>query len=533
MNAPGTAAPPDVRRAAPAATSRDVAGFAEALHAEWTKLRTVRGTVIGLVGVTLATILLSLLAAQGGNALTCTGPAPQVCVGLPDSPVGPDGTPVVARYAFAHRSLTGDGSLSARVSALTGYVAAAGSGTVVRPDGAAPAVVEADLRPWAKAGLVIAASTDPGASYGGVLQTAGHGVRLQWDYTQDVAGPQVDAEAPVWLRLTRHGDDLTAASSTDGVTWTNLGTAHLDGLPATVEAGLVVTSPVEATAQDPSTSASAVFSQVTTDGDWSASGWALTAVGEGSTYPTLGPPDLVQRGDELTVTGSGDLAPAAVGGLFGGETLGLALSGTLAGLLVAIAVGAAGVTAELRRGLIGTTFLAMPDRGRVLAAKALVLAGSVLVAGLVAGAVAVPVCFAIAREHGLPITPFGVGLSIRAVLGTAVLLAATAVLAMATSVIVRRGVAAVGAVAALVVLPAMLGTAGLLPAGAAAWLMRLTPAAGLAVQQHLPRYPQVDADWSVANGYFPLPPWAGLAVTLLWVIAALGLAFRLVSRRDA
>jgi hypothetical protein len=84
-----------------------------------------------------------------------------------------------------------------------------------------------------------------------------------------------------------------------------------------------------------------------------------------------------------------------------------------------------------------------------------------------------------------------------------------------------------------VVLPALLSTAGLLPSGAVTWLMRLTPAAGFAIQQQLPRAAQVDADWSVANGYYPLPPWAGLAVTLVWTMAALGVAIALIRRRDA
>ena len=47
------------------------------------------------------------------------------------------------------------------------------------------------------------------------------------------------------------------------------------------------------------------------------------------------------------------------------------------------------ITAEYRRGLIRTTLAASPRRGRVLAAKAVVIGAVTFAAGLVAAAVAV------------------------------------------------------------------------------------------------------------------------------------------------
>jgi hypothetical protein len=35
------------------------------------------------------------------------------------------------------------------------------------------------------------------------------------------------------------------------------------------------------------------------------------------------------------------------------------------------------------------------------------------------------------------------------------------------------------------------------------------------------------------NGYFPLPPWAGLAVLMTWAVVALAGAALLLNRRDA
>ena len=54
-----------------------------------------------------------------------------------------------------------------------------------------------------------------------------------------------------------------------------------------------------------------------------------------------------------------------------------------------IVVAAMFMTAEYRRGLIRTTLAASPRRGRVLAAKAVVIGAVTFVAGLAAAAVAV------------------------------------------------------------------------------------------------------------------------------------------------
>jgi len=73
----------------------------------------------------------------------------------------------------------------------------------------------------------------------------------------------------------------------------------------------------------------------------------------------------------------------------------------------------------------------------------------------------------------------------------------------------------------------------LLPPGAADWLLRVTPAAGFAVQQVLPRYPQVANAYTPQYGYYPLAPWAGFAVLGAWTALALGVAVALLRRRDA
>ena len=76
-------------------------------------------------------------------------------------------------------------------------------------------------------------------------------------------------------------------------------------------------------------------------------------------------------------------------------------------------------------------------------------------------------------------------------------------------------------------------TPGVLPEGAEEWLLRLTPAAGFAIQQSTTAYHQVLSDYSPGNGYFPLGPWGGFAVLCAWAVLALALATYALRRRDA
>jgi ABC-type transport system involved in multi-copper enzyme maturation permease subunit len=118
--------------------------------------------------------------------------------------------------------------------------------------------------------------------------------------------------------------------------------------------------------------------------------------------------------------------------------------------------------------------------------------------------------------------------------GTAALLAVAAVLALAVGAIVRHAVGAIVAVLAGLVLPYLLAAVlPVLPAPAAEWLLRVSPAAGFAVQQTMLAYPQVDAAYTPFDGYYPLAPWQGFAVLCGWALLALAVATLLLRRRDA
>jgi len=236
------------------------------------------------------------------------------------------------------------------------------------------------------------------------------------------------------------------------------------------------------------------------------------------------------------VTGQGDIAPIPAG--HGGEvdpavTVSDYLVGTFAGLIALTVIAALFVTAEYRRGLIRLTFAATPARSRVLAAKAVVVAAVGFVVGLVGAAAAVLAGEAITRARGAYAFPISGPAEARVIIGTAVLAAFFAVLAMAIGVIVRRGAATVAVAVLVIVVPYFLAVFAAVPLNAGDWLLRIMPAAGFALQQPYPAYGQVSMFYAPFSGYFPLSAWGGLAVLAAWTAAALALAAYLLRRRDA
>jgi ABC-type transport system involved in multi-copper enzyme maturation permease subunit len=534
----GTAAPDRMD----ARTERDAAGndsFAHVLRAEWTKFRTVRGWVIGMTVAGLLTVAVGYLSAAGSQTNCGSGPCRWVV------PVGPGGEAVTDAFYFVHRPLTGNGSITARLTSLTGELPTASGGRVRAGQGPASGM-HPGVEPWSKAGIIIKASTRQGSAYAAVLATGDHGTRMQYNYTQDTAGPpgRPSAASPRWLRLTRSGDTITGYASADGTRWTQIGTATLAGLPATVQGGLFATSPaysvttsqgvVGASNVGGPTLATGVFDRVGLGGAWPAGAWRGDDIGNGpnQSYPVQSG-GYHQAGGTFTVTGSGDIAPDTNGGPGPGSSIQFALAGTFFGLIAVVVVGAMYITAEYRRGLIRTTLAASPRRGQVLAAKAIVVGAVAFVAGLVAAIVAIPLSTHVSRANGNYIYPVTALTEVRLVAGTAALLAIAAVLALAAGAALRRSAIAVTVVILVIVLPYLIAVTNLLSASGAQWLLRLAPAAGFSIQQAIPSYPQVSEGCSAAIGCYPLAPWAGFAVLCAWAAAALALAVVLLRRRDA
>jgi ABC-type transport system involved in multi-copper enzyme maturation permease subunit len=524
-------------------------GFAQLLRAEWTKFRTVRGWVIGMIVAALVTVGLGLLISVGGSNGCQNSPNGPVLSGaacLPHVPVAPGGQAVTDQFYFVRQPLAGNGSITVRVPALTGLYPSGNT-----PAGQGPlAGMAKGLQPWSKAGVIIKASTQPGSAYAAMMVTGSHGVRMQDDYTHDTAGlpGAVSTASPRWLRLTRSGDTLTGYDSADGTHWTQVGTVHLAGLPSTVQAGLFATSPGHSTVVSKSFGGgssvggpsldTAVFDHVSLSGRSPGAAWTGDAVGGQNTGGAVssGAEGFHETAGRFTVTGSGDIAPLVfdpAGSGFATSTIERGLVGAFAGLIAAVVVAVMFITAEYRRGMIRTTLAASPRRGRVLAAKVIVAGAVTFAAGLAAALVTVPLGSRLAHGNGSYVLPVSSLTELRVIVGTAALLAVAAVLAVAIGTVLRRSAGAVTAVIVVIVLPYILGIASILPVGAENWLLRVTPAAAFAVQQSLPAYPQVTASYTPTAGYYPLAPWAGFAVLCAWAALALGLAAVLLRRRDA
>jgi hypothetical protein len=105
-------------------------------------------------------------------------------------------------FHYVWQPLSGDGSISAR------------------------AVSQTNTSGWAKAGLMMRATTDPGSPYFAVFVTPANGVVVQWRTAEGGTTNQVavPGATPEYLQITRTGPGVTfsAATSTDGANWTNI-----------------------------------------------------------------------------------------------------------------------------------------------------------------------------------------------------------------------------------------------------------------------------------------------------------------------
>ncbi|HEX3426374.1 MAG TPA: ABC transporter permease subunit [Acidimicrobiales bacterium] len=515
-------------------------GFAQLLWAEWTKFRTVRAWKIG-IAVSAGMILLFGVLIGGGSHTSeqaAPGPGPTKAV-VNAVPLGPGGEAVSDNFYFVDQPVGATASITVRITSLTELIP-----TVPSAANASGPDMVPGTEAWTKAGVIIKASTTQGSAYAAVMVTPDHGVRMQYDFTHDLAGLQgtVSASSPRWLRLSRSGATVTGYDSLDGIHWIEIGATRLPGLPSTSPGGLFVASPHYTkvsthfggeTGFGAPTSATATLDHATVLGGDGGS-WTAGFVGDdpgGSPGPSDGSYQV--NGGRYTVTGSGDIAPLVNGPLQQGQPVERSLAGAFAGLIAIIVVAVVFMTAEYRKGLIRTTLAASPRRGRVLLAKATVVATVAFVAGTIGAGVTLPLGEHLFKANGFFVFPVGTATEVRIIVGTGLVLAVSAVFALAVGSLFSRSAGAVTTGIVLLVLPYVLGTAQVLPTAFAQWILRITPAAAFAIQQSLPVYHQVTNSYTPANGYFPLAPWVGLAVLGVYSAVALGLAVVSLQRRDA
>ncbi|TQF07531.1 ABC transporter permease [Kitasatospora acidiphila] len=211
----------------------------------------------------------------------------------------------------------------------------------------------------------------------------------------------------------------------------------------------------------------------------------------------------------------------------GQDQVRLSLAGVTVGQALVAITAVLLVGNEYGTGLIRTTFAAVPRRGTVLAAKAAVLSGTVLVVGgaavlasVLAGRLVLPGS-GYTAEHGYAPLSLADGPTLRAAAGSVVYLVLVALLALGVAAAVRDAAAAVGAVLALLYLFPLLSHVVTDPQ-LQRLLARIGPMpAGLAIQA------------TTDLRHLPIGPWAGLGVLALWAAAMLLLGGTLLRLRDA
>ena len=136
---------------------------------------------------------------------------------------GPDIWGTADAFHFLWAPLAANGSVTAQVSSVTA------------------------TDPWAKAGVMVRATTDPGSPFYAAYITKGNGLVVQERTAQGSAAVQVASAtgvAPEYVEVTRTGTVYAAATSTDGITWTAVpgSVATLANLTGSLLAGAASTS---------------------------------------------------------------------------------------------------------------------------------------------------------------------------------------------------------------------------------------------------------------------------------------------------
>ncbi len=151
---------------------------------------------------------------------------------------GADVWDTIDEFRYMRRSYSGNIDIRARVTSLTAT----------------------DV--WTKAGVMIRESTNNNSSHAFSIVTPSNGTAFQrrpstGAATSHTAGPV--AAAPYWVRLVRSGNTFTSYVSSNGSTWTNVGSETI-AMTSTVYAGLALVS------HNDGALAQAVFENVTVNG---------------------------------------------------------------------------------------------------------------------------------------------------------------------------------------------------------------------------------------------------------------------------
>jgi len=154
----------------------------------------------------------------------------------------------VDAFQFSYTTLTGDGSIVARVTTVQ------------------------HVADWTKAGVMMRESLAAGSRNAMMLVSAAKGLAFQRRLSTNgasVSTSGIAGAAPMFVKLTRAGNTITAYRSTDGVAWTTVGSDTVT-MASTIYVGLAVTShlrgtPATATFDSTVVTASSTTSTPTTE----------------------------------------------------------------------------------------------------------------------------------------------------------------------------------------------------------------------------------------------------------------------------
>ena len=146
-------------------------------------------------------------------------------------------------FHYAYKTLNGVGSIVAKVESID------------------------NTNAWAKAGVMIRESLDPGSVHASMVVTPGNGVSFQRRPMTDAASTSENSAtgeevAPYWVKIERDlAGNFSAYHSTNGSTWQKQGASENIQMSSLVYIGLAVTS------HDAALTCQAVFTNVTTTGN--------------------------------------------------------------------------------------------------------------------------------------------------------------------------------------------------------------------------------------------------------------------------
>jgi ABC-2 type transport system permease protein len=205
----------------------------------------------------------------------------------------------------------------------------------------------------------------------------------------------------------------------------------------------------------------------------------------------------------------------------------ISLAGIALGQAVVAVLAVVAIAGEYSTGMIRVSLAAVPRRGTLLTAKALVITAVVLAAGTVAvlGSILAGKLILPGRGftpgHGYPPLSLADGPVLRAATGSVLYLALIALLSLGVATAVRDSAAAIGVVVGLLYLFPILAAVVTDPD----WSRRLQQvgpmSAGLAIQATTDLHD------------LPIAPWAGLGVLAAWAAAALLAGALRLRLRDA